>query len=306
MRGRSNQYPVLLDGGLANQLESQGCNLNHPLWTSHLLQNDPEAVIRAHLAYLRAGAQCIATASYQANFPALKKLGYDESASEELIRSSVNLAVEARKRYKDESRDEKPIWIAGSIGPYGAYLADGSEYRGKYDISDQGLVEFHQAKIEILSRSPVDLLAFETFPSLQEIRVICSLTAVNEKESWLSVSCKDGSHISDGTPIEQIAQLLSDHPTIFGMGINCTEPRFISDLIIKVKPHLKSKRLIVYPNSGDTYDPKSKTWSANQKENEFLSQVPAWLELGVDIIGGCCRIGPEEISMVNGILNKRL
>ncbi len=255
-------YPLLLDGGLSNELERQGCNLNQKLWSAKLLESNPEAIILAHLAYLESGAQCIITSSYQATLQGFMAIGYDKSSASGLILRSVQLAEEARRRFLSlNAHAIKPL-IAASIGPYGAYLADGSEYRGDYVITDQELTVFHEPKVNLLANSSAEILACETIPGFQEAKVLSRILETVKKPAWVSFSCKDGKHISDGTPIDDCAALFAQHPTVFAVGVNCTSPEFISDLIRSIKTKSGSKKIVVYPNSGATYHAESKTWSS--------------------------------------------
>lgn len=292
-------YPLLIDGGLSNQLEKQGYDLNHKLWSAKLLNYVPEAIIHAHLAYLEAGARCITTASYQATISGFMSVGYDKATAETLILKSVQLAEKAITRFR--AIDFKPL-IAASIGPYGAYMADGSEYSGNYDVSEEELIVFHEDKIRLLDSSNADILACETIPSFKETLVLNSLLLNVKKQAWVSFSCKDEKHISDGTPITECIKVIADNPQIFAIGINCTAPEYISGLIKAIKPIINDKRIIVYPNSGDVYDAKSKTWSGLSTPTSFLDMAKEWIKLGVDIIGGCCRIGPDEIKSISELI----
>jgi len=288
-------YPLILDGGLSNELEAQGCDLNHKLWSANLLETNPEAIIEAHLAYLHAGAQCVITSSYQASIPGLLANGFDPGTAETLIAKTVELAEEAVKRFMESnSTDYKPL-IAASIGPYGAYLSDGSEYTGEYSVSDHKLRVFHISRINVLDKTTADLFACETIPCLQEAKVLLEILSQTKKQAWMTFSCKDGNHLNDGTPIRDCALLLKDHPNIFAVGVNCTAPKNISSLISSIKGCVGDKKIIVYPNSGEVYNAESKTWSNVEDPNSFVAMTEEWLELGADIIGGCCRIGPEHI-----------
>ena len=292
-------YPLLIDGGLSNQLEKQGHDLNHKLWSAKLLESEPEAIIKAHLAYLEAGAQCITTASYQASIPGFMSIGYDMATAESLIKKSVHLAEKAIKRF--HLKGSKPI-IAASVGPYGAYLADGSEYHGNYGISEETLREFHEHRIRLLDHSNADILACETIPSLKETIVLANILKDVNKQTWVSFSCKDEFHINDGTPIEDCVDILSDHSNIFAIGVNCTSPKYISGLVKAIKPKIKDKRIIVYPNSGDVYNAETKVWSELSSSEQLLNQAKEWINLGVDIIGGCCRIGPKDIKSLSRLI----
>jgi homocysteine S-methyltransferase len=298
-------YPMLLDGGLSNELERQGCDLNQKLWSAKLLESNPEAIILAHLAYLESGAQCIITSSYQATLPGFKAIGYDESSASDLILKSVELAEEARSRFMSTYPHKPKPLIAASIGPYGAYLANGSEYRGDYSISDQELTNFHEPRINLLDNSAADILACETIPSFQEARVLSEILKNKHKSAWVSFSCKDDKHISDGTPINRCAAFFAHHPTVFAIGINCTSPQYISMLIKSIKTKSGDKKIVVYPNSGAVYHAESKTWSSLADSSSCELMVKEWMDLGADIIGGCCGIGPEQIKAMGNTINIR-
>ena len=297
-------YPLLLDGGLSNELERQGCNLNQKLWSAKLLESNPEAIILAHLSYLESGAGCIITSSYQATLPGFMAIGYDKPSASGLILKSVQLAEEARSRFLSLNPHASKPLIAASIGPYGAYLADGSEYRGDYVISDQELTDFHEPRINLLDNSTADILAYETIPCFQEAKVLSEILKNVKKPAWISFSCKDGKHISDGTPIEQCAAYFAHHPTVFAIGVNCTSPEFISALIRSIKTKSGNKKIVVYPNSGAVYHAKSKTWSGLSDLSSCEIMVKEWMDLGADIIGGCCGIGPQQIKAMSKIISK--
>ena len=297
-------YPLLLDGGLSNELERQGCNLNHKLWSAKLLESNPEAIILAHLIYLESGAGCIITSSYQATLPGFMAIGYDEDSASGLILKSVQLAEEARSRFLSLNPQASKPLIAASIGPYGAYLADGSEYRGDYVISDQELTDFHKPRINLLDNSTADILACETIPGFQEAKVLSEILENVKKPAWISFSCKDGKHISDGTPIEKCAAYFAHHPTVFAIGVNCTSPEFISELIRSIKTKSGNKKIVVYPNSGAVYHAESKTWSGLSDLSSCEIMVKEWMDLGADIIGGCCGIGPQQIKAMSKIISK--
>jgi len=297
------RFPLLIDGGLSNELERQGCDLNHKLWSAHMLENNPEAIIEAHLAYLKAGAQCITTSSYQATLPGFMQLGYDRTTAEAMIIKTVTLAEEAIKRFEAWGNNTSSLLIAASIGPYGAYLSDGSEYRGNYDVSDATLFDFHMPRIKLLDETNAHFFACETIPSFQEAKVLAEILKQTKKPAWITFSCKDDKHINDGTPISECASLLKDHPNVFAIGVNCTAPQHISGLVKELKANADSKRIVVYPNSGEVFQAKTKTWLGLADPNAFASMSQEWISLGVDIMGGCCRIGPDHIRKMNDALN---
>jgi homocysteine S-methyltransferase len=296
------KYPLLIDGGLSNVLEKQGHNLNHQLWTAMLLEKDPESIIQAHYAYLESGAQCITTSSYQATVPGMLAAGYDRGTAEVLLMKSVELAEVAIERAMAAGLvDYKPL-IAASIGPFGAYLADGSEYRGNYGVSDGTLREFHQDRIRLLERSNADFFACETIPSFQEARVLSEILKQADKPAWISFSCKDEQHINDGTKIEECVSVFTDHSNVFAIGVNCTAPNYVSGLIKRLKSQSGTKKIVVYPNSGEAYNAESKSWLGTSDPDLFVKMAKEWLKMGADIIGGCCRIGPDHIRRMSEVL----
>jgi len=297
-------YPLLLDGGLSNELEAQGCDLNHPLWSARLLERAPEAITQAHLAYLKAGARCIITSSYQASMPGFLANGYSRSAAETLLLRTVELAEKAVQDFMEIGFSSFRPLVAASIGPYGAYLADGSEYSGEYGVSDDELKEFHTSRIQLLDATNADLLACETIPSTREAEILSDILLGTKKMAWISFSCKDEQHLNDGTPIEECMAIFAHHPNILAIGVNCTAPVYISGLIRRIKDLSGEKKIIVYPNSGEVYDPESKTWSDTTHSVAFKAMNKEWLRLGADIIGGCCRIGPHEIATLHELLKE--
>ena len=295
------KYPLILDGGLSNVLEGFGCDLNHRLWSAKLLIDQPELIIRAHLTYLKAGANCISSAGYQASIEGFIKTGLSPLEAEKLILRSVELAEEARDIYLRNNNTEKKIYIAASMGPYGAILADGSEYRGHYAISEKALKDFHAKRIELLATSNADFFAFETIPSLPEVKVLSEVLTLFTKPSWISFSCKDELHLNDGNKISEAAKLLANNANVFAIGVNCTSPKYISAIIDILKQSVPEKKIIVYPNSGEVYHVQSKSWLGVSDPFSFEKMAHEWREKGADIIGGCCRIGPEHIHRIRGL-----
>lgn len=297
-------HPFIIDGGLSNVLEELGHDLNHNLWTAHLLDQQPDAIIQAHLEYLKSGAHCITTASYQASIPGFISIGHDRDSAKKLILKSIHLAEMAIKTALDSGIiDFKPL-IAASVGPYGAFLADGSEYRGNYGVSDKTLRDFHLERIRILDGSNADILACETIPSFQEASILSELLLHVKKPAWISFSCKDERHLNDDTKIRDCVSIFNNHPKVFALGVNCTKPEFISGLIQNIKVSGIDKKIIVYPNSGEAYNAKSKTWQGLSGPKYFVEMSKEWAELGAELIGGCCRIGPGHIKRMSNAFIK--
>ncbi len=294
-------YPLILDGGLSNVLEDYGCNLNHELWSARLLQTDPELLVKVHYTYLEAGARCITTSSYQATVEGFIRSGIDENEAEKLLLYSVTLAEKARDLYYNRYGLTQKIYIAASMGPYGAFLADGSEYQGNYGISEEALKIFHGKRIQLFATTGADFLAFETIPSYLEVKVLSELLDQHTKPSWVSFSCKDELHLNDGTRIEEAACLLANKAQPFAIGVNCTSPKYISEIIDGLKKSAPDKKIIVYPNSGEVYHVESKTWIGVSDPSGFEKMAAEWRKKGADIIGGCCRIGPDHINRIKGL-----
>lgn len=296
---------LLLDGGMSNQLEEQGFDLNNKLWSAQLLLSQPKAIIDAHLHYLNAGAQCLITASYQATVSGLIQTGLNEKQAGELIISSVSLAQQAIDEFLLQAPNTERPFVAASIGPYGASLADGSEYHGNYGVTDDVLRNHHQTQITLLAQTNADLFACETIPSLQEARILKELLEKQTKPAWLSFSCKNGQQLNDGTPIEECVKEFNHNANPIALGVNCTNPKYIVELITRIKSACPDKFIVVYPNSGEDYDPKSKAWYGTTSPSECGHASVAWINAGANIIGGCCRMGPQHISSIKQAMNRK-
>ncbi|CEI82033.1 MULTISPECIES: homocysteine S-methyltransferase [Oceanobacillus] len=294
---------LILDGALATELEKLDCDLEDPLWSARVLLDEPEKIRKVHYAYFEAGADIAITASYQASIDGFKKRGISEADARALMKKTVELAQQAREDYwmeKKEAFRPYPL-IAGSVGPYGAYLADGSEYIGNYGVSDSFLYEFHKPRIEALVEAGADLLAVETIPSLQEARVICDvLKEFPDISAWMTFSLRDAVHISEGTSLKECAEVLNACSQIAAVGVNCVTTEFVSDAVQALHASTQ-KPIIIYPNSGEHYNPETKTWNG---DNDVHMDAAAadWAKKGAKIIGGCCRTGPEDIRGIHKIL----
>jgi homocysteine S-methyltransferase len=287
---------MIIDGGLATELTARGHDLSDRLWSARLLLTDPSAIEDVHLAYYRAGAEVATTASYQASVEGFAAAGFDRAEALELIRLSVHLAQRARDRYRAESGDERPLFVAGSVGPYGAMLADGSEYRGDYDPGPAALTDFHRPRIDALIEAGADLLAFETIPTVREAEVLVRLLDDVPTPAWLSYSCRDGATTSAGEPIAA-AMALGGHPRIVAVGVNCTAPRHLPALLATAR-EATDRDLIAYPNGGDRWDAAARRWVADDGGGYDSSTVASWTTLGATWLGGCCGTGPHDIAVL--------
>lgn len=293
------QGRVILDGGLATALEERGHDLNDPLWSARLLIEEPEAIRRVHTDYLEAGADCITTSSYQASLQGFSARGLGETEGYTILRLSTELAVEARDsfwRLPSNRRGRIRPLVAASIGPFGAHLADGSEYTGAYSIDDDALHEFHQERWRVLAETSADLLACETLPSLREARILLRLLKKTPgRWAWLSFSCRNGNLLSDGTALIDAVRACTSAPGVAAVGVNCTAPRFISSLIEQTRG-ATDLPIIVYPNSGEVYDPVAKCWRSGGQVDDWVNDADGWSDLGATALGGCCRVGPSTIA----------
>jgi len=288
---------VVLDGAMATELEARGCNLADSLWSAKVLMEKPELIRDVHLDYFRAGAQVAITASYQATPAGFAARGLDEAQSRALIGKSVELARKAREAYLAENAHAGTLLVAGSVGPYGAYLADGSEYRGDYLRDDEVFISFHRPRVEALLDAGADLLACETLPSFAEIRALTTLLAEYPRaRAWFSFTLRDSEHLSDGTPLQEVVAWLAENPQVVALGINCIA---LADTTAALRylHGLTALPLVVYPNSGEHYDAVSKTWHHHGEACATLAgYLPQWLEAGAKLIGGCCRTTPQDIA----------
>jgi homocysteine S-methyltransferase len=291
--------PVLtVDGALATELERRGFDLHDPLWSAKVLVEQPDAIRAVHAEYLAAGAGCITTATYQATFEGFARRGITQAQGEVLMRLAVTLATEARDEFYDmhgsDGVPHRPL-VAASIGPYGAFLADGSEYRGDYGLCEDDLAAFHMPRVRCLAATEADILACETIPCLIEARALTRvLQEFPGQCAWMSFSASDGEHISHGEPIAECAALLDGIDQVVAVGVNCTAPRYVPSLIKAIRSST-SKPIIVYPNSGETYHATTGTWGPSGEPCLLAHEARQWLALGARIVGGCCRTTPDDI-----------
>ena len=292
----ARQDVIVLDGALATELEARGFSISDALWSAKALFACPDLVREVHLDYLRAGADVVTSASYQATVEGFMRCGFTEEEAAALLQKSVRLAREACELYCSERGVDGGVpLVAASVGPYGAYLADGSEYRGDYGIDEDALVAFHAERLALLAEEKPDLLACETIPSLVEARAIVRALRQGDIRipAWFSFSCRDAAYISDGMEIAVCARWLDTVPEAAAIGLNCTAPRYVESLIGEIRRET-TKPIVVYPNSGETYDASDKSWHGAAED--FGTIARRWRTAGACLIGGCCRTTPREIA----------
>lgn len=297
---------TVLDGGLATELEARGHDLSDRLWSARLLLTNPAAIEEVHLAYFRAGAQVATSASYQASIEGFARAGMDHETALLAIRRSVELAARARERFRAEEaaagRGPGELLVAGSVGPYGAMLADGSEYRGDYDPGDAAFEAFHRPRIEALVGAGADVLAVETIPTVREARVLLGLLDEVRVPAWVSYSCRDGETTSAGEPFREAVAVTAAARNVVAVGVNCTAPHHVRSLL-KIGRASSALPLVAYPNRGDTWDPDSRSWRGDRAGSWDPAVVASWTVLGATWLGGCCGTRPFDIQQLAAALS---
>lgn len=306
---------AVIDGGFATQLETHGASINDPLWSALCLIKQPHLIKRVHLEYLEAGADILVTSSYQATIPGFLSRGLSIEEAESLLEKSVTLAVEARDKFWDAVKkapghNYNRALVAASIGSYGAYLADGSEYSGNYGagVDLEKLKDFHRRRLQVLVESGPDLLAFETIPNKLEAQALVGLLEeeIVQIPSWICFSSVDGENAPSGESFKECLDIINNSSKVNAVGINCAPPQFVENLICYFK-ELTEKAIVVYPNSGEVWDGRAKKWLPSKclGDGKFESFATRWRDSGAKLIGGCCRTTPSTIRAVSKVLKER-
>ena len=287
----------VLDGGLATELEALGASIDGPLWSAHVLEDAPEKIAAVHRAYIAAGAECIETASYQVSRRGYAECGYAPQRADAALLRAVELARAAAAEFP-----QRRVVVAASLGPYGAALHNGAEYHGNYDCSFADLVAFHRQRITVLAaaqgKQRPDVLAFETLPSLEEARALAAaLHDFPTLPAWFSFTCREGGRVAHGDTLRACAQWVARLPQTAGIGVNCTRPGLIAELIAEIRG-VWDGPVLVYPNSGEGWDEQRRCWTGVRDAAEFATLAEAWFRAGAQIVGGCCRTGPEYVRGV--------
>lgn len=281
---------VVLDGGMSTALELAGHDLSDSLWSARLLLTDPDAIRAAHLAYFNAGAQVAITSSYQATFEGFASRGLSREQTADLLRASVSLARSAA------SEVDGPHWVAASVGPYGAMLADGSEYRGRYGVSARRLEDFHRPRIEVLAEA--DLLAVETIPDIDEAEAVLRVVAGSGLPMWLSYSVLGGRTCA-GQDLADAFAVAAGVPEVLAVGVNCCRPEDV-DEAVEVARRVTGLPVVVYPNSGEQWNASMRAWEGGAVP--VVEAAGRWVEAGARLVGGCCQVGPSDIARLAGSL----
>ncbi len=292
-----NNKIKLLDGSMSFPLENKGYNLHDKLWTGKALINDPDLIKNIHKGYIEAGADYISTATYQISFNRLKEMGYQPDEIKEIFQKSVDLVKDAIL----ESEPKNEIKIVGSFGPYASFDPEASEYVGEYNVSDNAIMNFHLNNIRVIEETDLDILLYETIPCLREIEILSKILSHSSKEIWISITCNENIEFRDGSSFEEGCKIISNIENVTTLGINCFSPLLVNKALKKLKKY-SNKKTIVYPNSGEIYNPKDKFWSGKNDYNDLM--IKNWLSLSPDIIGGCCRVGFDNIKNMRKEIDK--
>lgn len=292
--------PVVLDGGLSTHLETLGYDLGGSLWSARLLADDPEAIVAAHRDFFAVGAQVATSATYQASFGGFASVGLDAAAAADLMRRGVALAVRARDEAVDRGVVPQAVgrWAAASVGPYGAALADGSEYRGDYGLSVKDLRSWHRPRLDVLADSGADVLAIETIPCAAEVEALVAEVAGSGVPTWLSVSAREYDGVpctAAGEPLAEVLTMAAGVNEIIAVGVNCCDPADAAAML-HVATEAASKPGVVYPNRGEPWDAASRAWTGQAHFD--AAHVRDWLDAGAVLVGGCCRVEPDAIAAV--------
>lgn len=305
---------VLLDGGLATQLEAAGHDVSSDLWSARLLADDPAAIVAAHAAFFAAGAEVAISASYQATFEGFAAAGLDAGTAAALITRSVELAREAAAAVPAGPADGGRRLVAGSVGPYGAMLAGGEEYTGAYadpgwpgraggGLSVAELAAFHRPRMALLAEAGADLLACETVPCLAEAEALLAEVDALGVPAWLSlttVTTPDGEVLTRrGEPAADAFAMAADVAAVVAVGVNCVDPAG-AGAAVRAARTSSGKPVVVYPNSGEQWDAANRRWYGSAGFS--AEQVRGWVAGGAGWVGGCCRVGPAEITGIAAAL----
>ncbi|TKY62424.1 Selenocysteine methyltransferase [Spatholobus suberectus] len=303
---------AVIDGGLATELERHGADLNDPLWSAKCLFSSPHLIRQVHLDYLENGADIIITASYQATIQGFKAKGYSDEESEGLLRRSVEIACEAREvmGLMVESSNNDLSWLQHQWGAMELIWPTDQSTVGIMVMLSlvETLKDFHRRRVQILAESGADLLAFETVPNKLEAEAYAQLLEEEDIKipAWFSFNSKDGVNVVSGDSLMECGSIAESCNKVVAVGINCTPPRFIHGLIVLLKK-VTTKPIVIYPNSGETYDADLKEWVQNTgvTDEDFISYVNKWCELGASLVGGCCRTTPATIRKIYRTLSGR-
>ena len=298
---------VVVDGGLSTQLARLGKDTSGILWTGRVLLDDPAAVTQAHGDYVAAGADVVITASYQVSRLGFVQAGLTSGDADAALRASTSAA---RAAVQGAGRT---VLVASSIGPYGAVLHDGSEYRGNYGLTRAALADFHRERLDVLAATGPDLLAVETIPDVREAEALVDVLAEHpDLPAWMSFSASDEGHLCAGQSVEEAVLVAASAPSVIAVGINCTDPRHVTGLVERIRG-VSDLPIVVYPNAGGAWNPADGEWHGEQTRASDDGWTPAfpdrmvaqWAAAGAVAVGGCCGTDARSISRIAALLARQ-
>lgn len=277
---------VLLDGGLSTALESLGVDTSGDLWTAWAAWRRSDDLVRAHRSFVDAGAEIVTTASYQCDTELLERAGADTRTARQVLASTTELARRAT--------EGTSCRVAASIGPFGASLADGSEYTGVYPVPWEVVESFHRRRLEVLIDTGPDLFAVETIPRRDEGSLVGDLLVeFGAPQAWFSFGCKSATDTYGGDDVTSAVEAVLDYPNLMAVGVNCVAPALVGDVLENLGD--VEAPFVIYPNHGRRWNGFERVWEgdATSIDDDF---VASWLARGARFIGGCCGTGPDGIA----------
>jgi homocysteine S-methyltransferase len=284
----------VIDGGLSTELERLGAKIQGELWTGRALLEDPALVAEAHRAFALAGAEVVISSSYQLSRQGFEEIGLTAADADEALRQSIRVAKDAVSGTNAK--------VAASIGPYGAVLHDGSEYRGDYKVSQAELEKFHAERLAVLLEESPDFLAIETIPNVVEAKALAQVLKNVDVPKWFSFTAGSSELLWSGEKVEDAVREIADLPNLVAVGFNCVAPELVAGLAERIKPLIKAE-IIAYPNRGGTWDSAAGVWLGNAPR-ELVSWLDEWTAAGVTWVGGCCSTDSRDIASVKDALGR--
>jgi homocysteine S-methyltransferase len=277
---------TVVDGGLSTALEELGHHLDGALWTAQAVIDRPELIVAAHRRFVEAGADVVITSSYQASVDGFVRAGLDAAAARAALASTTELARRSGARF-----------VAASVGPFGAYLADGSEYRGTYAASWDEVRAYHRGKLEVLADTGADVIGVETIPTLTEAEIVLDeLARLGSPPAWLTFTCADAARTCGGEPLADVIAAVERAPSLVAVGVNCTDPRYVTPLLVAARAAIDLP-FVVYPNHGRAWDAEAKCWIGDG-DADLAERAQEWVALGARLIGGCCGVGADGVRAI--------
>lgn len=280
---------VILDGGLSTALDELNIDISGPLWTARAVVENPDGLAAAHRRFAEAGADYVTTASYQCGVEHFRTLGLSASRARAALLSTTSIA---RIGVADT-----PTRVAASIGPFGASLADGSEYHGRYRASFADIAAYHRNKLDVLNETDPDVFAVETQLLADEVRVIVDhLVSLGSPRAWFSFGFRDEETTHGGDTLQQVVDAVTDYPNLVAVGVNCTAPHLVTPILRRLATLVPGVALIAYPNHGGEWRAVDRTWLRPGVSVFDSVRVEEWYRAGARYIGGCCGTGPTDIA----------